>query len=63
MTQSLETVLPMFKERQKAEIKSKEIKRLIREANQEAEGIERHQADYFMQALYGDGEDSEGGAA
>jgi len=59
MTQSFEEILPMLKEREKQDLKSKEIKKLIREINQETDGIERHEADCFTGLLYGNGEEGE----
>jgi len=49
----------MLKEREIADLKSKEIKKLIREVNQETDGIERQGTDCFTGLLYGNGEESE----
>jgi len=59
MTQSFEEILQMLKEREKADLKSKEIKKLIREINQETDGIERQGTDCFAGLLCGNGEESE----
>ena len=59
MTQSFEAVLQIFKERQKEELKSKEVQKLIREVNQETDGIERQEIYCFSGLLCGneEGED------
>jgi len=59
MTQSFEEILQMLKEREKDDLKSKEIKKLIREVNQETDGIERQGTDSFTGLLYGNGEDGD----
>ena len=59
MTQSFEEILDMLKEREKQDLKSREIKKLIREINQETDGIERQGTDFFTGLLYGNGEESE----
>jgi hypothetical protein len=56
MTQSFEAGLQMLKERQKEHLKSKEIKKLIREVNQETEGIKRQGTYFFTGLLCGNGE-------
>jgi hypothetical protein len=56
MIQFFEEILPMLKEREKKDVKSKEIKKLIREVNQETDGLERQEADCFMGLLYGNDE-------
>jgi hypothetical protein len=59
MTQSFEAILQMLKEREKDDLKSKEIKQLIREINRETDGIERQGTDCFTGLLYGNREESE----
>ncbi len=59
MTQSFEKILHMLKEREKKDLKSREIKQLVREVNQETNGIERQGADCFTGLLYGNGEEAE----
>ena len=59
MTQSFEEILQMLKEREKADLKSKEIKQLIREVNQDTDGIERQGTDCFTGLLYGNGEEAD----
>jgi hypothetical protein len=59
MTQSFEEIRQMLKEREKQDLKSREIKQLIREVNRETDGIERQGADCFTGLLYGNGEEAE----
>jgi hypothetical protein len=44
------------------DFRSIEARRKMKQVNQETDGIDKHQVDCFMQALYGNGEASEGGA-
>jgi hypothetical protein len=59
MTQSFEKIFHMLMEREKKDLKSKEIKKLIREVNQETDGIERQEAGCFAGSLYGNGEEAD----
>ena len=56
MIQSFEAILPMLRERQIADAKSKAIKKLIREINQETDGIERQGTYFFTGLLCGNAE-------
>ena len=61
MTQSFEEILQMLKEREKADLKSKEVKKLIREVNKETDGIERQGTYCFTGLLCGNGEGEDHG--
>ena len=59
MTQSFEQILQMLKEREKQDLKSKEIKRLIREVNQETDGAERQAIAFCTVLVGGDAEEAD----
>jgi hypothetical protein len=59
MIQYLEDILPMLKEREIADFKSKEIKRLIRENNQETDGVERQAIAFCTVLVGGDAEEAD----
>lgn len=58
MTQSFEEILQMLKERQIADAKSKLIKKLIRENNQESDGFERQAIAICNVLVGGDAEEA-----
>ena len=59
MTQSFEEILQMLKERQIADAKSKVIKKLIRENNQESDGFERRAIAFCTVLVGGDAEEAD----
>ncbi len=59
MIQSFEAILPMLKERQIADAKSKAIKKLIIENNQEADGIKRQRFNCLTGLLYCNSEEAD----